>query len=151
LEAEFVRQQSQSHSTLDATQRQRLGDLVQDLHAVWHTETTSWTERKNLLQLLVADVTLTRREADVLMQIRWHTDEMDTYTVSLPTRGAPPVSEVVVERIRTLSQTHTDSQIAEALDQAGIQTSQGKPFTAQRVQGIRRRYGIRKRLPNSDH
>lgn len=150
LEAEFACQQSWSPLTLDATQRQRLADLVQDLSKVWHAETTSCAERKDLLQLLVADVTLTRRETDVLVQIRWHTNELDTYEVPLPIRGAPPVSEAVAECVRTLSRTHTDSQIADALNQASIQTAQGKPFTARRVQGLRRRYGIRKRSPKSD-
>jgi len=150
LEAEFARQQSRSPLTLDATQCQQLANLVQDLPKVWHAETTSCAERKTLLQLLVADVTLTRRETDILAQIRWHTNELDTYEVPLPSRGAPPVSEAVVERVRTLSRTHTDSQIADALNQAGIQTPQGKPFTARRVQGLRRRYEIRKRSSKSD-
>ena len=150
LEAEFARQQSRSPLTLDATRCQQLANLVQDLPKVWHAETTSCAERKDLLQLLVADVTLTRRKTDVLVQIRWHTNELDTYEVPLPTRGAPPVSEAVIERVRTLSRMHTDSQIADALNQAGTQTSQGKPFTAHRVQGLRRRYRIRKRLSKLD-
>ena len=147
LETEFAHQQGQPVLAPTAKQRQQLADLVQDLPKVWHAESTSWTERKDLLQLLVADVTLTRQEADILIQIRWHTNQLDTHTVSLPRRGALPVPEAIVERVRTLSQTHTDCQIAEELDQNGFQTPQGKPFTAQRVYGLRRRYGISKRLP----
>lgn len=150
LQTEFTRQQSQFVQSPSPDQRQQLADLVQDLPKVWHADTTSWTERKDLLQLLVADVTLTRQEANILTQIRWHTNELDTFTVPLPKRGAPPVPASVVERIRELSKTHTDRQIAAELSQDGLQTSQGKPFTARRVQGIRRRYGIRKRSSNSD-
>lgn len=151
LEAELSRRQRQSHLTLNETQRQQLDALVQDLSQVWRAETTTWTDRKDLLQLLVADVTLTRQESDVLVKIRWHTNELDTHQVSLPTRGAPPVSEAIVERVRILSRTHTDRQIADVLNQAGIQTAQGKPFTVRRVQGLRRRYDIRKRLSTSNH
>jgi len=150
LKTEFAHQQRQSPLTLNATQRQQLTNLLHDLPKVWHAETTSWTERKDLLQLLAADVTLTRQETDILVQIRWHTNELDTYTVSLPTRGAPPLSDAIVERVRALSQTHTDRQIADTLNQTCIQTAQGRPFTARRVQGLRRRYGIRKRSSNSD-
>lgn len=150
LEADLTRQQSQPTLTLDASQRQQLANLVQDLPRVWHAAATSWTERKDVLQLLVADVTLTRQETDILIQIRWHTNALDAFTVPLPSRGAPPVPEAVVERIRSLSPIRTDSQIADALNQDGIHTSQGKPFTARRVQGLRRRHGIRKRFPNSD-
>jgi len=151
LESELAHQQRQPALSLDATQRQQLANLVHDLPQVWQAETTSWTERKDVLQLLVADVTLTRQETDVLLQIRWHTNELEAYTVPLPIRGAPSVPQTVVEHVRTLSQTLTDAQIADELNQAGIQTAQGKAFTTRRVQGLRRRYGIRKRPSNSDH
>ena len=149
IEAEFARQQA-NWPTLDPTQRQQLTALTQDLPKIWHAQATAWSERKDLLQLLIADVTLTRQETDILIQIRWHTNQLHTFTAPLPVQGAPPVSETVVERIRTLSQTHTDRQIADQLNQDDRQTAQGKPFTAQRVRGIRRRYAIRKRSSNSN-
>lgn len=150
LEAEFARQKEQFALTLTTAQRQQLASLVHDLPTVWNAPTTSWTERKDLLQLLVADVTLTRQEVDILVQIRWHTNEVDTHTVPLPRRGAPSEPEGVVELVRRLSATHTDVEIAAELVQQDIQTAQGKPFTACRVQGLRRRYGIRKRPLDSE-
>jgi DNA invertase Pin-like site-specific DNA recombinase len=145
LEAEFAHQQGQPALALNTHQRQQLASLLQDLTQVWHAESTSWTERKDLLQLLVADVTLTRQETDILINIRWHTNHLDTYTAFLPCRGAPPVPKALVEHVRALSPTHTDSQIADELNQNGFQTPQDKSFTAKRVQGLRRRYGISKR------
>jgi len=144
LEAEFARQQGQRSLTLTLVQRQQLANLVNDLPAVWHASTTSWTERKDLLQLLLADVTLTRQEVDILVQIRWHTNEVDTHTVPLPARGAPTGPEAVVERVRHLVTTHTDDKIATELTQLGIRTAQDKPFTASRVKELRRRYEISK-------
>ena len=151
LQADFAHQQNQSPLCLSPAQRQKLYNLVQDLPTVWQAKTTSWAERKDLLQLLVADVTLTRQETDVLVQLRWHTNELDTFRVPLPSRGTPRISELVVERVRSLSQTSTDAQIAEILNRDGIYTSQGKPFTASRVHGLRRRYKIRKRSLAPDH
>lgn len=150
LEAEFARQQGQYSLTLTLAQRQQLANLVDDLPAVWHAPTTSWTERKDLLQLLVADVTLTRREVDILVQIRWHTNEVDTHTVLFPSRGAPAESEVLVARVRHLAATYTDGEIATKLAEEGTQTTQGKPFTASRVKELRRRYGICKSSTNSE-
>ena len=123
---------------------------LREVERLWHAATTSWTERKDMLQLLVADVTLTRQETDILVKVRWHTNELDTCAVPLPSRGASPVPEAVVERTRFLSPIRTDSQIADELDRDGIRTPQDKPFTAQRVQGLRRRYRIRKRSSISD-
>lgn len=150
LEAEFARQKGQFTLSLTTAQRQQLASLVHDLPTVWNALTTSWTERKDLLKLLVADVTLTRREVDILVQIRWHTNEVDTHTVLLPSRGAPAESEVVVARVRHLAATHTDGEIATKLAEEGIQTTQAKPFTASRVKELRRRYGICKSSTNSE-
>jgi hypothetical protein len=150
LEAEFARQKGQFTLAITDAQRQQLANLVHDLPAVWNAPTTSWTERKDLLQLLVADVTLTRQEDDILVQIRWHTSEVDTHTVLLPRRGAPTEPNVVVEQIRQLSATHTDGEIAAELTRQGIQTVQGKPFTANRVKELRRRYDIDKRSSDSE-
>ena len=148
LEAEFAAQQT-NWPTLDDAQRQQLADLVQDFPKVWHDQATTWTERKDLLQLLIADVTLTRQETDIVIQVRWHTNQVDTLTVPLPVQGAPPLSQEIVDRIRILSPTHTDQQIAAELNQDGLRTSQGKSFTARKVQGIRRRYSINKQTSNS--
>lgn len=148
IETELARQQT-NLPPLDEAQRQQLTALAQDLPKIWYAQSTSWTERKDLLQLLIADVTLTLQETDILIQIRWHTNQLDTFTVSLPKKGTPPLSEAIVQRIGTLSQTQTDHQIADQLNQEGLQTAQGKPFTAQRVQGVRRRYSIGKQSSNS--
>lgn len=145
VEAEFAHQQNLTPFTLTEAQRQQVRQLAQDLPAVWQAPTTLPAERKQLLQLLVADVTLTRRETDVLIQIRWHTNEVDTYTAVLPRLGAPRLVQAVVERVRTLSGTHTDGQIAALLNQEASQTALDRPFTARGIEALRRRHGIRKR------
>jgi hypothetical protein len=78
----------------------------------------------------------------VQVQIRWHTTLIDTLSVALPIRGALPIPEPVIERIRSLSPTHSDRAVAIILNQEGLLTAQGKPFTTARVLGVRRRAGI---------
>jgi len=151
IKSEFAAQQSHFPLALDANQRQQLADLSQDLSQVWYAKATSWTDRKELLQLLIADVTLTRQETDILIQIRWHTNQLDPFTVPLPTRGPFPIAKVLLERIRLLSQTQTDAQIAVTLNQDDSLAAYAKSFTTQSVKGIRRRYGISKRSANSNH
>jgi|APFre7841882590_1041340.scaffolds.fasta_scaffold04702_3 DNA invertase Pin-like site-specific DNA recombinase len=127
---------------LDETHRQQLRNLVEDLPKVWQAENTSWAERKELLRLLIADVTLTRQEPLVLVQIRWHTNLVDAFHVTLPIRGAAPIPAPLIARVRSLCPAHSDRQIAEILNQEGLSTAQGKPFTPTRVLGVRRRSGI---------
>lgn len=142
LEVDYTHFQKQAPLLLDEIQRQQLRSLVEDLPKAWHAETTSWSERKEFLRLLVADITLTGQESLIQVQIRWHTNQVDTLSVALPFRGAAPISEPILDRIRSLSPIHSDQKVADILNQEGLSTAQGKPFTAGRVLGIRRRSGI---------
>jgi hypothetical protein len=83
LETSLDRFKKQAPLILDETQRQRLLSLVTDLPQVWRAETTSSTERKELLRLLVADVTLTRHQSVIQVQLRWHTNAVDAFSVAL--------------------------------------------------------------------
>jgi DNA invertase Pin-like site-specific DNA recombinase len=62
IEAEYACFKQKTVVQLSPSQRERLFHLAQDLAQVWEAPTTTWAERKNLLELLVADVTLTRWE-----------------------------------------------------------------------------------------
>jgi len=46
-------------------------------------------------------------------------------------------STVVVERVRELAPTHTDSEIAEILNEAELKTGTGAAFTRQSVYHVR--------------
>ena len=63
---------------------------------------TSWTERKDLLELLIADVILTRHEAGITVQIRWFTNQIETGELPLPVRKDIATPAPVIERIRSL-------------------------------------------------
>lgn len=144
LEADFAQQMQLTSSTLDSDDQQRLHDLVHDLPHLWHANTTSWTQRKALLAFLIADVTLTRNETNVLVQIRWHTNQLTPLTIPLPPRGAPSIDQEVCNVIRALAHAHTDRDIASELNQLNYTTAQGKPFNSTRVAGIRQRFNITK-------
>jgi DNA invertase Pin-like site-specific DNA recombinase len=144
LEAESTRQMEQTSLRLEPTEQARLMELVHDLPQLWHADSTSWTQRKSLLPLLIADVILTRNETNVLCVIRWHTDELTELSVPIPVRGAPALKPEILNLIRTLAQTHSDYEIACELNRRNHLTAQGKPFDARRVAGARRRFHITK-------
>jgi hypothetical protein len=103
------------------------------------TLTRPWSERKELLRLLIADVTVTRQTNEILVQLRWVTNQVDTWTVPLPRRGAR-TSPGVLDRIRELASSHTDADIAICLNAEGWVTAHGESFTAQRVHALRREH-----------
>lgn len=126
---------------LSADDRVALLSLAQDLPALWAAESTTIAERKELLRLLLADVTLTRQEDDILVQLRWVTNEVQTWTIPWPQRGVRTAQEIIT-RIRELAPMHTDADIAATLNADGYRTAHGKTFTASRVSGLRRTHRI---------
>jgi len=144
LEADFQTCRQQKALELTREQRSQLLGLSQDLPRLWTAPTTTFTERKTLLELLIADVTLTRRETTVQVQIRWHTNQVKELILPLPRVGSPPTPAPILERITALYQSHTDAEVADVLNREGIKTAAGNEFTTRSVGDTRRRNGIRK-------
>jgi DNA invertase Pin-like site-specific DNA recombinase len=140
-EQEYAHAQKESALVISEADRERLLALAQDLPVLWKAETTTVAERKEVIGLLIADVTLTRQATDILVQLRWSTNEVDTWVLPLPHRGAR-TDLVVLESIREIAATHTDAEIAAHLNAAGRHTAHGKPFTAALVHGLRREHQI---------
>jgi len=120
-------------------ERQRILALAQDLPIIWQADTTTQVERKQLLRLLIKDVTLTRRETTIQIGIRWQTEALTELEIARPSQRTAPA---VIERIRQLAPTHTDHQIAEILNQEGFTTGKKLPFIPNRVQWVRHTHGI---------
>ncbi|RLC74678.1 MAG: hypothetical protein DRJ03_31535 [Chloroflexi bacterium] len=141
-EQEYADAQQATPLTLSPQERQQLLALSRDLPALWNAETTTLAERKEVLRLLIADVTLTRQDANVLVQLRWITNEVEEWIVPVPRRRCTRTDPAVIERIRELSPTHTDAEIAICLNEAGMLTVHEKAFNASRVSGLRRIHRI---------
>ena len=138
--ATFCRKQSPS---LTPGQRETLLRLATDLPKIWFSPTTTWTERKDLIELLIADVTLTRHESGITVQLRWFTNAIETGQLPPPISGRG-TSSVLVERIRDLYQQHTDKEIADVLNREGLKTLRGNAFTTKSVEMIRQRHHLPK-------
>jgi hypothetical protein len=134
---------------LSPEERQRILDLAEDLPALWHAPTTMPAERKQLLRLLLKDVTLTKEATTIRVALRWQTEVGTTVTVPRPPRSydACRTLAAVVDRIRALAADHTDDQIANCLNAEGWKSGRGGAFTASKVQWIRYVHQIRSGCP----
>ncbi len=130
-------------------QREQIVALAEDLPALWHAPTTTPAERKQLLRLLVKDVTLTKRGHLIDLAIRWQTEALTTVTIPrmMPVWEERQTDPVVVEQVRVLAATCPDAQIALQLNEAGAVAGKGGTFTARKVQYIRHAYAIPPRSP----
>jgi len=125
-------------------ERTRILSLAQNFPAIWQASTTSNAERKQLLRFLIKDVTLTRREEDIHLGVRWQTGAVSERTIARRKR----VDEIwrtpdeVVTRIRALATHQTDRQIAAQLNADGLTTGTGREFDRVRVRRVRLKYDI---------
>lgn len=134
---------------LTAPERERVLSLARDLPRVWEAKTTSHAQRKQLLRLLIAEVTVTRGERGLTLWIRWQTGAVTELEVSRGPKGYERnrTDPEVVERIRELCVKKTDRQIAAMLNEEKRTTGVGGAFTAMKVRSVRAAHGIETGCP----
>ena len=124
--------------------RERVMSLVQDLPTLWNDSKTPTRERKRVLGLLIEDVTLIRRE-QIIAHVRFRGDATRTLTLPLPLNAwqGRTTSPAVVAEIDALLENHTDREVAQILNQRGLETGAGAPFSNQSIRWVRHRAGLR--------
>ena len=152
LESAYAQAQLLSRLEISDEQRQQILNLAGDIPAVWHSPTTTASERKEMLRLLVKQVALTPVDSptrQTQVKILWHTgatSELFTNRPSIQQKLGTPVE--VIQAIRDLAVGRTDTEIASELNRQGLVSPKGRAFTASSVAWIRLKYKIDK--PGSD-
>jgi hypothetical protein len=145
LECEHER--TADEGLLSEQARQRILALAQDFQHVWNDPSTEPLERKRMVALLIEDVTLLKAE-----QVAVHVRFRGGRTTSLAVERPKPIALVrktrpeVVETLDRLLETHTDHEVAAALNTLGHCNWQGQAFTAKKVALVRRTYGLKSRF-----
>jgi DNA invertase Pin-like site-specific DNA recombinase len=130
-------------ATLSAEQRAQVRALASDFPTLWNDPRTPQRERKRMVRLLLDDVTLLRG-ATVAVHVRFKGGQTHSLTVPLPL-AAPDLRrtpQTVIAEIDQLLNTHTDAQIAQALNRQGLLSGTNQPFTAAIVCHIRRTHQL---------
>ena len=131
--------------------KKKINALAHDLPRIWHAAQSAPSDHKHLLRVVIADVTLTRTDAIVLVDVRWKTGSTTRLSVSL----LPKISDVVrtssaaITFIRTHAPEFTDQELADHLNALGFVTGNGTPFTRDCVRWVRRKYAIPSSFPPS--
>jgi hypothetical protein len=145
LQEDYERLRQTELRPLDQVEVEEVRRLASDLPALWHADTTTVVDRKRLLRLVIAAVTVTvqpgRRGADIL--ILWSGGARTAYRVDRPGMGDHlRTAASALDAIRTLAAQMPDHQVAAALTAQGLRTRHGKPWTQIRVASMRRRHDI---------
>ena len=140
---EYERQRSADRKRLEQGERERVLRLAADFPRLWGDPATPDRERKRMARLLLEDVTLTRGER-ITLGVRLRGGATEQLEIPLE----PHVSDkyrtpaAVVAEVDALLDHHTETEIATTLNERGRQAPKGGPFTATRVQRLRRAYGL---------
>jgi DNA invertase Pin-like site-specific DNA recombinase len=143
---EYDRLRQTDHLAIDEAQRARIAALASDFPRLWQDPKTPDREKKRMVRLLLEDVTLLKGE-QIQVHIRFKGGVLKS--LSLP----PPLSapylrktpaDVVGEVDRLLNQ-HTDREIVAILNEKGLRSGMGRPFTVMTIINIRRHYGLQDR------
>lgn len=126
--------------------REHLEALARDLPKLWTADSTQDRDRKRLLRTIIVDVTITSQPTgrELSVGIRWRSGASEQHTIQRPKTRAEVIRtpSEAIELTRHLASDHTNAQIAEQLNAAGLHAGTGGPFKAEHVQWIRWRHKI---------
>jgi DNA invertase Pin-like site-specific DNA recombinase len=152
LEQEHQELRRREKVDLTDEDRARILSLAKDLSQVWNAETTTSAERKNLLRMIVREVTLSPIDVPqrrTRVQLLWQTGAVSDFTIPRPShKTALATPAEALERIQTLVADQKDDQgIADDLDRRGLRTGRNRRWSVTAVRWIRWRHGLQR--PNT--
>jgi DNA invertase Pin-like site-specific DNA recombinase len=147
LEREYEQVKEREHLVLTDDDRRRIVAIARDLPAVWRAPTTTHADRKNLVRLLVREISLTPVDIPkraTRARVLWQTGAVSELLVSRPGKGeSVETSPQVIDGVRELAaQGNSDPQIAATLNERGLRSGRGRPLTRSSVEWIRWKHGI---------
>jgi DNA invertase Pin-like site-specific DNA recombinase/predicted DNA-binding transcriptional regulator AlpA len=144
--AELARREREQPRVLTQTERDRLLSIGPDLAKVWHAQSTTSRDRKELLRAIVEEVTIKveRDEAAAHLAIRWKGGALDEINLALPRSRPAPIrtDEDTVALVRRLAHHYPDSVIAGILNRQGRTTAYGHRFKTHHVSSLRNNWNI---------
>ena len=107
--------------------------LLKTLKQKWETEAITIQDKKEITRCLIEKVFITTKGKVLIVEINWHGQtitklEVPKYLFS---------SSHLYHRIQALALAYTDSEIASRLNEEGLLTVKGKPWSPRRVMDFR--------------
>jgi DNA invertase Pin-like site-specific DNA recombinase len=127
-------------------QKTKVLALATELPRLWHAPTTQAKDRKQMLRLLVKDITVERSTVpkQLFAHIRWQGNTCTDLNVQLPPNMQDRVRypAEVVERVREMALQMHDADIVARFRQEGRISATGKAYSMAMIRWIRFRHHI---------
>jgi hypothetical protein len=134
LQEAFEQEQKDQNLELSDEQQQQVLRLVDDYPAVWHAPTTTAQQRKELLRLLVKQVSLAPVDGDKYgrqVKLLSHTGAVTEFYVDTRIGRLPEATLQLIEELVARGVTH--SGIAQELNKRGLRGVKDQEFTRSSV------------------
>lgn len=115
--------------------------LAADLDAAWRAPNVDMRCRQQLFRALVTDIIadVDEKQREVILTIHWKGGQHSQLRIRKPNAGEHGQStpEAALAVMRSMATRWSDADIAATLNRMGMQTGQGKTWTARRVGSLR--------------
>jgi len=139
------RERSADRSTFDEIAKRRIRALAEDFPAVWNDPAVPHRERKRMMALLISDVTLTKKDEQITLGVRFRGGTTTTLCIPVPLNAwrKRKTHPKALARAEALLEAHTDGEVASKLNAEGFTTGAGAPFDVAAVRWLQHRWGIK--------
>jgi hypothetical protein len=143
---DYERRRQADGRALEPSQREQILALAGDFPRLWAAPAVPQRDRKRMVRLLVEDVTLLRTDK-ITAHVRFRGGATHSLFLALPLNAAElrKVSPAVVAEVDRLLEDHTDSEIVDILNSAGLRPGVAERFSLRIVYILRRTYGLEDR------
>ncbi len=143
-EAEYKRREMESAATSQPYDISSLLEFPEKFKEAWFGRKLDMVTKKRILRCLVKDVTLSGDAKHIQIGIRFSGGAEELVETDRPPKKYETwtTDPEIVEYIRNESRKHTVGEIVSMLNNKGIKSGKGNPFTRSIVRGIQYSYGI---------
>ncbi|WP_367326412.1 hypothetical protein [Streptomyces sp. HUAS ZL42] len=141
---EYERAKHTMIGPLSPETRARITALAADFRRLWNDPATPMRERKRMIRLLVTDVTLTKTDHIAIgVVLRGGQSHQLTLPRPLTAWELRQTDPAVIAALDELLDEHTDAQSAAILNERGLPSGMGQPFTRGMIIHLRNAYQLR--------
>ena len=148
LEEDYRRFREQQPRTPSPAERDQIRQLALNLPEIWHAPTTSNSDRKSILRLLIdrVDVYISKNSEVTDIAIQWAGGDISKSTIDRPVARLSQLSnyDQIVQRMKDLrADGYTANQIAVYLNENGFKTPTRRgSFNERLVRAMAHRHGV---------
>ena len=152
--SEYQQYQLKKEAEYPSHKRKEIVALAKEIPTLW-AKTTNIKDKKRIVRLLISDITVTkdRQTKTLLLNVRWQAGPLQQIEVILPPNAPDKTRypQAMVEKVRTLTMQYgDDKKTISILNQQGIMSATGKPFTMDMIRWIRFKHNIKMPLLKSE-